>query len=263
MPAPLRYHQAVFDLLGQTPRASAERLRQIRLFEQQRGAAFPPSIVEWFALEGCETLFSANTTPDYLVALDDLADPDRLRQGYMPVAFENQGVVEWFARLDGADDPPIYGNNDHPDPAAWSLCSPSFSAFIRHMIAGGRQELAAERFRLEGEGAVPDSEALGRLLREFTAWPVSSGPTRRVCRLVHENGLLTIRASRPAEHDSWRGEWFLESGSPEALLALGLRAARHGALAESWRGRSGDPGERAAEEECARQLRGQPPDETA
>jgi hypothetical protein len=252
----LRYHQAVFDLLGQEPRPSAARLESLRRHEERCGRAFPAAIVEWFALEDADEIFADNTTPDFLAAFDELADPAMIAQGFMAVADENQGVVAWYARLKGADDPPIYDNHDSPDPADWRFCSATFSAFIHHMIAVGQLDMAADTLTLIADDHAPEQATIERLQPEYTAGPGSHSAQRRVDRLFNQHGRLTIISALADGAESWAGRWVIESGTAAGLLALAASIWPYGTLAATLQPKSTRPEARSEEAEVIRQLRG-------
>ena len=251
MATQLHYHQAVFDLLGLEPRPSADRLRALRAHEERCGVAFPASIVEWFALEDAEAIFADHTTPDYLVGLDDLADPAMIGQGYLAVADENQGVVAWYARLSGADDPPIYDNNDSPDPAAWTLCSASFSAFIQHMIAVGQLDMADATLSLVADDLAPDLATIERLLQGYTAGPHLHSARRRSYHFFNQHGRLSINRAPDGDERPLAGRWIIESMTPAGLLGLAESIWADGMLAATLRPKSS----RAEEESVLHHLR--------
>jgi hypothetical protein len=61
-------------------------------------------------------------------------------QGYLCVAVENQGVVGFYVKLDGSEDPPVFHNNDDWNSplaeVAWVHCTDTFSEFLRAMMRG-------------------------------------------------------------------------------------------------------------------------------
>jgi hypothetical protein len=255
MATKLRYHQAVFDLLGQEPRPSAGRLLALRGAEERCGVAFPASIIEWFALEDAEAIFADHTTPDSLVTLEDLADPAMISQGYLAVADENQGVVAWYARLSGADDPPIYDNNDSPDPAAWTLCSASFSAFIQHKIAVGQLDLAAETLALVADDLAPDPSAIDRLLQDYTAGPHLHSARRRSYHFFNQHGRLSIIRAPDGAEQPLAGRWVIESMTPAGLLSLAESIRAYGRLAATLRPKHDQGAAQAREQAVLQRLR--------
>jgi hypothetical protein len=255
MATQLRYHQAVFDLLGLEPRPSAARLRALRDHEERSGVAFPPSIVEWFALEDAEEIFADHTTPDYLTALEELADPAMVAQGYLAIADENQGVVAWYARLGGADDPPIYDNNDSPDPAAWTLCSASFSAFIQHKIAVGQLDMAIETLTLIADDLAPDLATLDRLLEDYTAGPHLHSARRRSYHLFNQHGRLSIMLPPDGAEPPLAGRWVIESMTPAGLLRLAESIRPYGTLAATLRPKHDQGAAHDREQAVLQQLR--------
>jgi hypothetical protein len=67
----IRFHNAIFQLLGVKPVFSSSAQKTIVQREKVCMTTFPASIKEWFSIEGVGKLFAENTTPDYLVELDD------------------------------------------------------------------------------------------------------------------------------------------------------------------------------------------------
>ena len=155
-PFDLVYHQATFRRLGIVPVASADQQAFIAERERVCGIRFPASVTEWMGLRGVETLFYEKTNNDFLPFAGNgpewsrifpLGDPDQIRQGYLCVASENQGVVIFYVRLDEGDDPPVYHDNggaegyDEADEGAqslaeisWQRVSDTYSGFIYQMV---------------------------------------------------------------------------------------------------------------------------------
>src|SRR5262245_43186274 len=103
----LKYHQAVFDLVGKKPKPSKRALAALEKRERALGITFPPSLREFYCLEGaCETL-AENSNEDPAVPIEELGEPDDIEHGVLKIQDENQGVAAWYVRLDGSDDPPV------------------------------------------------------------------------------------------------------------------------------------------------------------
>jgi hypothetical protein len=156
MSSKLGHCSRVLESLGLDPLPSPRRLAIIAERERACGVSFPAAIREWFAVDGVGDAFRDNTNHDELIdnnvvgeldKLNALGDPDQVAEGYLLVAVENQGVVAWFARLDGSDDPPIvqadpdelYDDDGELVDLAeveWTPCTDTFTEFIEEMLLG-------------------------------------------------------------------------------------------------------------------------------
>lgn len=147
--ASLHFHQELFDGLGLEPRVSQQSLAVIAEREKVCGVKFPAAVTEWLSLEGVFELFRNHTNEDGLVtnntkdarqALARLGNPEETSQGWLRVAVENQGVVAWYVKLDGSEDPPVFHNNDDwSSPLGqvkWVACADRFSTYLRELILG-------------------------------------------------------------------------------------------------------------------------------
>jgi hypothetical protein len=103
----LKHHQKTFDLLGRAPEISPSAAATLAQREQELGLAFPPSLKEWYSLEGAERILYQHSNQDPPIPLAELGHPEHLAQGVLCIQNENQGVAAWFVRLDGSDDPPV------------------------------------------------------------------------------------------------------------------------------------------------------------
>src|SRR5262245_10488886 len=117
----LQFHQQLFDALGIAPAPSRDQMGVLAQRERECHVRFLAAVCEWFSIEGVFDLFRAHTNADELVTnnsedwksqLAALGDPEEVSKGYLRVAVENQGVVAFYVRLDGSDDPPVVHNND-------------------------------------------------------------------------------------------------------------------------------------------------------
>jgi hypothetical protein len=131
--APLKYHQAVFDLLGRPPVVCKEATRRIAEAERRCGRSLPGSVREWYSLrEGIE-LIPRWCHPRLLASvLKDFWNGGRILIGF------DGGDCQWFVKPDGSDDPPVvveqaFGlpdDGEHP-------CVDRFSAFLFHLVWDG------------------------------------------------------------------------------------------------------------------------------
>jgi len=168
-------------MLGAEPRLSPERQRLIAERERACEVAFPPSVVEWFALEDADALFHDNSNEDRLAPLESLGEPAETRQGYLRVAVENQAVVAFYVRLDEGDDPPM-----------------------------GRLHAFGRDLWLEAEGPVPAGELAG-----LRPGPATHGDTE-VRRFFGPHEHVMMHWAPGAETARWQ----LQADSPERLEQL-------------------------------------------
>lgn len=145
--AKLRFHRAMYAAIGASPVVSKGNVQVLRKRERVLGVRFPAAVFELLSLEGAAELFREHSNADELVTNDELDDakkleqfgaPAEIRQGYLRVAVENQGVVAFYVPLDGSDDPPVFHNNDQWDDdlksIEWVKVSDSFSRFVCAMM---------------------------------------------------------------------------------------------------------------------------------
>jgi hypothetical protein len=215
LPRVIEYHRAALEMLGAEPRPSLERQRLIAARERACGAAFPPSVVEWFALEHADALFYDNSNQDSLEPLESLGEPAETRQGYLRVALENQGVVAFYVRLDEGDDPPVYDNNDEfgqedLSRIAWNRLSVSFTNFVFDMVSIGRLHAFGRDLWLETEGPVPAEDPAG-----LRPGPATHGEAE-VRRFFGPHEQVGVRWEPGAE----TAQWQLQADSAERLSEL-------------------------------------------
>jgi hypothetical protein len=223
---PIRYHRAALEMLGAEPRPSPERRRLIAEREHACGVAFPPSVVEWFALEDAAALFHDNSNEDRLEPLESLGEPAETRQGYLRVAVENQAVVAFYVRLDEGDDPPVYDNNDEfgqedLSRIAWNPLSASFSNYVFDMASIGRLHAFGRDLWLETEGPVPTGDLAG-----LRPGPVTRGEAE-IRRFFGPHEHATVRWAPGAG----TAQWQLQADSPERLDDLAASLGFTDALA--------------------------------
>lgn len=215
----LRYHRAIAALLGESLALSDEARRQVAARERTCGAAFPPSVKEWFSIGGAREKFEE--AGNHLESLEELGRPEETRQGYLRVATEAQGVVGWYVRLSESDDPPVFDNNDQWDKGNlnqvdWRLCSTSFTNFVFDTIAPWRFDGWGRGCYLVATAQQPGAEVLRRLRAHFKEGPHTE-PPGEVLRFFDGHGLLTIASNRPEHLGNATAEWIVDADSPEAL----------------------------------------------
>jgi hypothetical protein len=237
-PITLRYHQAVFDLLGIPPVLSPSAIRLLEQRERACGTTFPPSIREWYSLEGAVDLLARYSNDDHPTPLAELGDPAEVAQGYLGFEVENQAVVGWYVRLDGSDDPPVLDNNDQWDEdlsrVDWRLVSPAFSHFVfdqmAHYFVGGWWN----NTRLAALDRPPAPEDLAHLGRIYRTGPITDdGDGTRIHRFFNKFGLIYIVTFRDEAMGGLRAEWSIEGHSQDALHELARSVWHLGTLSET------------------------------
>ena len=230
MPPPLRYHGAIFSLIGVEPQVSAQRLELLATREAHCEATFPKSIREWYSITGAESLFHEKTNEDDLQELKELGDPKELAQGYMRIATENQAVVAWFVRIGESDDPPVFHNNDEWNEdlstISWVLTSSTFTTFIYDMLSQYHFRGWHNGAYLYGAASIPDEPTIRALREEYSEGPVTDYPDSRVWRFFDIRGQIKIAANTPELLSSNRAQWLIEAGSLDLLPEL-LSSVRH------------------------------------
>jgi len=223
----LRYHTAIFELLGKEPRLSEESLRRIERREQACGVRFPASVREWYSLEGAEGLLRENVANAEPVALDQVGSPEDVRWGWLYVTNERDGVASWLVRLDGSDDPPVDVLDDDSEPPydlSESPWSSSFSAYVFDLVSEGSIKAWSRELRVSAHGPPPGEADLALLRSRFSEGPRTQGGGVRLTtyRFFNADGLVTFQddpESGPGEV-ALRGTWCVQGRTDEGLYNL-------------------------------------------
>lgn len=151
-PAPmLKYHQAVFDLLALVPNMSEFSILKLAKREQKCKVTFPPSMREWYSIEGAVALldkYNNSDTGASAVPLerlgesmnDHLDQPNQAAKNYLLVFTGGEAGLPLYVHLDGSDDPPVFVDNckyaeDGKLIIQWLPWKPTFSKFVHDWIA--------------------------------------------------------------------------------------------------------------------------------
>lgn len=129
----LCYYQAVFEFLDESPVNCSAAQEKIEQSEREAGVRVPASIRELACLQDVTSILFDASDQHFRDATS--LDLDFAKSGHLHVASENQGVVEFYARLDGSADPPVDDDNNatwEVDPVAINWCEvvSSFSDFV-------------------------------------------------------------------------------------------------------------------------------------
>jgi len=231
--------------------------------ERLCGGPFPASVKEWFSIQHAEALFRQNTNQDELVSHTQLGEPSAYGEGFLHVASENQAVVDWYAHLDGSDNPPVYGTDDRWDAdlssVEWRLCSNTFSEFIfdavfYHPFGGWDSGM-----HLSAKERLPDESMLERLRSTFQEGPVTDLPDRIIRRFFNRHAIIDIRTRSPELIAKGQAEWRVEADSEESLLDTTLAIWSMHDMSTSLAAMSATPESRRRGESVLKRIRRQAP----
>lgn len=244
----LKYHHAIFDLMGIEPVISPAAQAIIAEREKLCGITFPASVKEYFSLEGAAEIFENQASPDYLVQLKELGNPEEVAEGYLKVAYENQGAVVWFVRLNGSDDPPVFHDNNEYfatlgltgktqkfSEIDWQFNSATFTEFIYEMFSFHHFTGYYTGLRLAALDDSPDEAMLNHLRSLYKEGPHSdlcktNLQQAKVDRFYTRHGLIRITYRW---NDITKAEWVFDADSPEVLEEFVKSVWHYGTLAET------------------------------
>jgi hypothetical protein len=228
----LKYHRALFEMLDIEPVVSKPFEQIVAEREHALGRALPPSIAEFLRLRGIFDLFEQNSNADSLIGgvyrgddrtkLRALGNPRHVAQGYLQVAVENQGVVTWFARLDGSDDPPVFHDNDMSatddddlSEVIWTLVAPTFSTFLFEMMSLWRFRAPQYELAVRATASRPTEQDRQRLRSLLRVGPCDERDGVFIDRFFTPHGLLKVSNSEPVE--GGQAVWHIQADSPDVL----------------------------------------------
>jgi hypothetical protein len=228
----LKYHRALFEMLDIEPVVSKPFAEIVAEREHALGRALPESITEFFRLRGIFDLFEQNTNEDRLIGgvyrgddrtkLRALGNPRQVEQGYLRVAVENQGVVNWFTQLDGSDDPPVFHDNDMSatddgdlSEVSWTLVAPTFSAFLFDMMSCWRFRAPQYELALRATASRPTEQDRQRLRSLLRVGPCDERDGVFTECYFTPHGLLRVSNAEPLEEG--QAVWHLQADSLDAL----------------------------------------------
>lgn len=184
--------------------------------ERACGVKFPASVREWFALPAADNFCMGH---NYMRNIRDLGDPEHTQHGWLKVAWENQGVLHWFCRLDGSEDPTVwhddntYGSREFEE-IPWVICSYNFSSFLFDFLVGEDYGQAwTEGLEVEGYSPSLPEDTLLRLQANFRSGPSGEWNGNRSHRFYNEKVLIYINEQAPPN----KVRWYIEPVSEEAL----------------------------------------------
>jgi hypothetical protein len=231
----LKYHRALFEMLDIEPADSKPFAEIVAEREHALGRALPPSITEFFRLRGIFNLFKQNKNGDGLIGwifgsndrtmLQELGIPRQVEQGYLRVAVENQGVVTWFAQLDGSDDPPVFHDNDMSttdgdlSEVPWTLVAPTFSTFLFEMKSLWRFRAPQYGLAIRATAMRPTEQDHQRLRSFLRAGPSDERDGVFVDCYFTPHGLLKVSNDEPLDEPlkERQAVWHVQADSLDAL----------------------------------------------
>lgn len=207
------YHSNALALIGVTPHQALNASEVIAAIEQRIKRPLPPSLREWYALDGACALLDRYSNDDHAVAVADLGRDGLLPGDLLVFRHENQGVCHWAVRLDGSDDPPVVVDYDDSF-KTFQPCADTFSAYVYASIWDWGTVLNPDPL-IQAQNAPLSEEALSWLRRHFTpelethGWP---GHTQYRFRSPGQRILIW------AAHD--QADWWLAANNVAELSRL-------------------------------------------
>jgi hypothetical protein len=238
------FHARALALLETVPPVSAAATDELTKLERDRGIVLPPSVREWYALEGASELLRKGIDGQG-IHLDQLGRPhegfeepvDPVPQGRMLLMVENQGVCAWAVRLDGSSDPPVDIEYDTMPEPEWHPFTPSFSQFVRYCV--WHTVRFTLPFSAEGNGGTP--EALVGICDQLERG--SAAPRGTPIVTVVGDGIEHYGAVGRNLLGLVGGWWQCASDSPEAFVAMVQTLRQAAGPAEQLR--AGNPASKA------------------
>jgi hypothetical protein len=211
----LTFHSAVLDMIGLTPTWSADAANSLRAIEVRDGFLLPPSVAEWYELDGADRILLGKSEcqllpehalkrlewkqftrdsetirlPLYEDAYEEMSahvasgwrtTPISDMAGTISLGTDREGISDFVIKLDGSADPPVYniGQVQWPD---WWLWDPQFSGFVFSVCADTWLRPAdSEVMRMEAQSRWPSPDVMGALARILRVGPqYADGPLPR------------------------------------------------------------------------------------
>jgi hypothetical protein len=249
----LKYHHAIFDLLGKKPIISPKAQTVIEEREKVCRVSFPASVKEYFSIQDAAKLFESHTNADHLAELDELGRPEEVAKNWLHVATENQAVVSWFVRLDGSDDPQVFHDNDQywtrndqgeyvatdVDEIEWQFNSATFTNFVFDMISQYAFGGWGTGRRFEADDQAPDEALLSQLMELYQEGPRTDLLDDRVYRFFHKDGMIRIEIHGQEEMATGKAHWTIKANSEQSLRPMINGLWHYGTLAQTLTGESG------------------------
>lgn len=253
----LNPHQSVFDLIREQPGESAECRALIEACEAGCGRRLPEAMRRWYLVGEWYSLWCDYSNQDPPEPLESVLAQFARDGGGPPwwagdrlwVLDENQGVVLWYALLDGSEDPPVYVEPNYDSPLYPDGTDPpkrvadSFSAFLFDWFAGNyfepwtplsersssrhlRKRPRREKPYLNGLWLyAPDADAVAPPYLDFLMENLEEDSRGEIAEGVvqyeYHSGHGRLRVTTDdAREPGGKAAWWLHADSEEGLLAL-------------------------------------------
>lgn len=208
----LRYHQRSFDLIRCSPKTASESVDALTLVENRIGRPLPPSVREWYSIEGACDLLLKYSNGDPPVAIATIGSRGLISEELLVFRHENQGVCSWAVWLNGDDDPPVVVSDDL-DFRSYKFCTDTFSDYIYSCVWDYGWLFVPPL--IQAQNVPLSAAALEMLNRDFTrglktnGWP---GDTQH--RFFSKDHRILIWASKD------QADWWLTADTGDSLADL-------------------------------------------
>lgn len=245
-PALLRFHQDLCDLMGVEPATSARNVEILEERQRVLGVRFPAAVVELLSLQGINEPFHEYSGESYLAAsaeedewamLESFGRPDDVRQGYLHVLTDREGIVGLYVRLDEGEDPPVYNNSDQwfedLSEVSWTAIAGAFSTGMFELVAHDRFAEHRGGFELSTTDQAPTSSLLESLRGQFREGPGTDRPERKSWNFFTPRSVIQAAAGVYEPVSSGLAFWKIAAADADALYDALKSIWRFGPLAAS------------------------------
>ena len=216
-------HGKALRLLSLEARSSPKARKALDDIERTTNQKLPPAVREWYELEGAVGILAKYSNDDHPVPIDELAQSltdaernlrDLIKQKFLVIKHENQGVCTWAVLLDGSADPPVFLDFDSRFDSP-IRCADSFSHYVFSCVWDYSQVLAADSLLLQAQNSPLSEAALSFLSSNFDEECVTYGwPGERQYRFHKGNQRVLVWA------DSAQADWWVHAETAESLESL-------------------------------------------
>jgi hypothetical protein len=254
-PVRLKYHQATFDMLGETPAVSAAALAKITAWERRHRAKLPGSLREWYSLEtaGREWTYEPVDkwwfTPAPLEELlQRIAWQRRRRKGKRSLSLEICRLEDEradYAHLDGSEDPLVYGPEDDSPMGTFSEflfhrlweALPEFRPVVKRFslaatepaFSGMELDFLTDHFQ-EGPREVA-FQGKCEMINPFTGQPMKTYPFRFY--FFHPGGRVRVCCQADPARAETEADWRIDAPSKKELVQTVTRVWPCGTLSQT------------------------------
>jgi hypothetical protein len=208
------YHSRALQLVDVTPKPAPNANSALEAVEKRIRRALPPSLREWYSLEGACGLLTSYSNHDPAVPIEDLGMDPLIDRDFLLFRNENQGVCRWAVWLNGSDDPPVFVDYDGAF-ETYKPCANSFSDYVYTNFWDWGRVLNREQALIQAQNQPISDEALMFLRENFTSELQTSGwPGDHQYRFSSSDQRILVWAS------SDQADWWLVGDTEDALDRL-------------------------------------------